>query len=79
MPWSAFQLAIGFFHVLVNCEEMLFNLFEHGSIGIDHATVAVNSTGVLGTSSTSPMAIVVFDPAFLILVTATEITGHDPH
>jgi hypothetical protein len=64
----------------MNCEEMLFNLFEHGSIVIDHATVAADLHGCVGNQQVLPlMAIEVFDPAFLILVTATEITGYDPH
>jgi hypothetical protein len=59
---------------------MLFNFFEHGSIVIDHPTVTADLHGRVGNQQILPlMAIEVFDPAFLILVTATETTGYDPH
>jgi hypothetical protein len=59
---------------------MLLNLFEHGGIVIDNAAVAADLHGRIGNQQILPlMAIEVFDPAFFILVTATEITGHDPH
>jgi hypothetical protein len=50
---------------------MLFNFFEHGSIIIDHTAVAADLYGRVGNQQILPlMAVEVFDPAFLRLVTA---------
>jgi|SRR5712691_1722666 len=71
------NIAIGFFCVLVNREEMVFNLFEHGGIVIDHATVETDLYWRVRNQQVLPlMAVEVFDPTFLISVTATEITGN---
>ena len=64
----------------MNREEIVFNLFEHSGIVIDHAAVASDLHWRVRNQQILPlMAIEVFDPAFLIPVTATEITGHGPH
>ena len=74
------NIAIRCFRVLVNREEMVLNLFEHGGIVIDHTAVAADFHWRIGNQQILPlMAIEIVDPPFLILVTATEITGHGSH
>src|SRR5712691_11888383 len=74
------NIAIGCFRVLMNGEEMVLNLFEYDGIVIDHTAVAADlHRRIWHQQILSLMAIEIVDPAFLILVTATEITGHDPH
>jgi hypothetical protein len=59
----------------VNREEMLFNRFENSGIVIDHTTVETHLNWCVGHQQVlTLMAIEVFDPPFLILVTTTEIT-----
>jgi hypothetical protein len=74
------DIAIGFLCVLVNREEMVCNLFEHGGIVIDHATVEADLYWCVRNQQVLLlMAVEVFDPAFLIAITATEITDDGPH
>src|SRR6266403_1635625 len=74
------NIAIRFFCVLVNREEMVFNLFEHGGIVIDHATIEADLYWCVRNQQVLLlMAVEVFDPAFLIAITATEITDDGPH
>jgi hypothetical protein len=74
------NIAIRFFRVLVNREKMVLNLFGYGGIVIDHTAVAADVHWRIGNQQILPlMAIEIVDPAFLIPVTATEITGHSSH
>jgi hypothetical protein len=64
----------------MNREKMVLNLFEYGGIVIDHPAVAADFHWRIGNQQILPlMAIEIVDPAFLIPVTATKITGHGSH
>jgi hypothetical protein len=66
--------------VLVNREKVVLNAFEYGGIVIDHPAVAADFHWRIGNQQVlSLMAVEVVDPAFLVPVTATEITGHGAH
>jgi hypothetical protein len=65
----ASRCSFGLLGLLVNREEMLFNLFENGGIVVDHTTVETHLNWCVGHQQVFPFrAIEVFDPPFLILV-----------
>ena len=68
------NVAIGLLGLLVNREEMLFNLFENGGIVIDHTTVETHLNWCVGHQQVLPfMAIEVFDPPFLIPIATKKL------
>jgi hypothetical protein len=58
----------------------VLNLFEDSGIVINHTAVVADFHWRIGNQQILPlMAIEIIDPAFLIPVTTTEITGHGSH